>query len=49
MKTLQAPLDKTQDGTHLGIQATTEIRTIACLDEEAHEEGYDSDGQCGSF
>jgi hypothetical protein len=37
------------DGAYLSIPETVGLRGINCLNEDAHENGYDSDGEMGPF
>ena len=36
-------------GSEIGLPATPDSRVLKCMDEEEHEQGYDSDGEIGPF
>jgi hypothetical protein len=45
----RTPFQTTINGTHLSVPVESEMRQFNCFDEEAHDAGYDSDGQLGPF
>jgi len=45
----RTPFQATNNGTHLSVPVENEMRQFSCFDEEAHDAGYDSDGQLGPF
>lgn len=42
-------LKVTEQGTYLSVPVSNAVRSLSCCDEEAFDDGYDSDGQLGPF
>ena len=49
VSTTNAPYQAATDGTYLSVPETIGLRGINCLNEDAHDIGYDSDGEIGPF
>jgi hypothetical protein len=44
-----APYQAASDGAYLSVPETIGLKNINCIDEDAHDLGYDSDGEIGPF
>ncbi len=49
MSVINAPYQAASDGANLSLQESIGLKDIGCLDEAAHDLGYDSDGEVGPF
>ncbi len=49
MSVINAPYQAASDGANLSLQESIGWKDIGCLDEAAHDLGYDSDGEIDPF
>jgi hypothetical protein len=49
VSTSNAPYQAATDGAYLSVPESIGLRNIACLNKDAHDLGYDSDGEIGPF
>lgn len=46
---MHTSFERSEQGTYLSIPVANDVRALSCTNEDAFDEGYDSDGQHGPF
>jgi hypothetical protein len=46
---MHTSFERSEQGTYLSVPVSNDARALSCINEEAFDEGYDSDGQRGPF